>query len=70
MTVLIGSELNLRHLYDVQNDPEELHDLLGQDNYVELVHPLVATLLQERGEIFQLRNAASELSRQKWRLTS
>jgi arylsulfatase A-like enzyme len=70
MTVLVGSELQLLHLYDLQNDPDELVDLLGQDNYEKLVHPLVSTLMQERGEIFQLRNAAPKLSRQEWRLAS
>ena len=70
MTVLVGSELQLLHLYDLQNDPDELNDLLGQDKYEELVHPLVSTLMQERGEIFQLRNAATGLSHQEWRLAS
>ena len=66
MTVLVGEKLRLIYLYDLQNDPDELDDLLAKDQHKEIVAPLIDVLLGERGELLEFRNAASRLNRHEW----
>ena len=68
MTMLVGRELQLLHLYDLQQDPDERRDLLAEDDFQALVAPLINILVRERSEILEMRGALASLSQQEWRL--
>ena len=68
MTMLVGRELQLLHLYDLQQDPDERRDLLAEDDCQALVAPLINILVRERSEILEMRGALASLSKQEWRL--
>ena len=68
MTMLVGSELQLLHLYDLKQDLEERRDLLTEGDCQALVGPLIKILVRERSEILEMRGGLASLSQQEWRL--